>query len=456
MRLPRTSVVVVIVFAHVLAASMSMVGCIEPYQPYSHIAPGIWRGILELDVSQQAPAVQDGKLQAQLNFEEVTDGELPFLFEVIYDNDSAFHIEIINGQERIPVYDISFGRSKSRAKDSIRIDFPVYDTHIEALVEADVMEGYWVVHYRPNYRVHFVARHGQNWRFTTLRKPPVMDLSGRWACTFGLAENEPYPAIAEFAQTGNQLLGTFLTETGDYRFLEGTVQADKFYLSTFDGAHAFLFEGKVMPDSTLIGVFYLGTHYKTTWEAKRDPHFTLANPDSLTYLRPGYEKLHFTFLDTDGQLRSLSDPMFTDKAKLIQIMGTWCPNCHDETAFLQEYFQQHPDTNVVVVSIAFERYRDTSHVLRQLQRYKQKMGIHWLVLWGGYYDKKEAAQALPMLNDLISYPTLIFLDKNNRVHYIHTGFSGPATGAYEAFAKKFEKQLQIITPTSKKTSSTTQ
>ena len=134
-------------------------GCIEPYQPYTRVAPGIWRGVLELNVQRQAPAVQDGKLQEHLAFEEVTNGELPFLFEVIYDNDTSFHIEIINGKERIPVYDISFGRSKARAKDSICIDFPVYDTHIEALVEADVMEGEWVVHYRPDYRVHFVARH---------------------------------------------------------------------------------------------------------------------------------------------------------------------------------------------------------------------------------------------------------------------------------------------------------
>ncbi len=420
-------------------------GCIEPYQPYTRVAPGIWRGVLELNVQRQAPAVQDGKLQEHLAFEEVTNGELPFLFEVIYDNDTSFHIEIINGKERIPVYDISFGRSKARAKDSIRIDFPVYDTHIEALVEADVMEGEWVVHYRPDYRVHFVARHGQDWRFTTLKKPPAMDLSGRWACTFGLSENEPYPAIAEFEQDGNHLLGTFLTETGDYRFLEGTVQADKFYLSAFDGAHAFLFEGKIMPDSTLIGLFYSGTHYKTTWEARRDPDFRLASPDSLTWLKPGFEKLAFRFLDAEGRQVSLDDPRFAGKAKLIQIMGTWCPNCHDETVFLQDYFRNHPDTGVVVLSIAFERYRDTARVLQQLRRYRKKMGLNWPVLWGGYYDKEEAAQALPMLNRVLSYPTLIFVDKNDRVRYIHTGFSGPATSAFPEFITTFEEKLRTIT-----------
>ncbi len=426
-------------------ASLGLWSCIEPYQPYTRVAPGIWRGVLKLDAQQQTPAVQDGKLQPQLAFEEVTNGELPFLFELIYDDDTTFHIEIINGEERIPVYDITFGRSKARAKDSIRIDFPVFDTHIEALVEADVMEGAWVVHYRPHYRVHFVARHGQDWRFTTLKKAPVMDLTGRWACTFGLAEDAPYPALAEFRQNGNHLLGTFLTETGDYRFLEGTVQRDKFYLSAFDGAHAFLFEGKILPDSTLIGLFYSGKHYKTTWEGRRDPDFRLTHPDSLTSLKPGYEKLSFSFLEASGTTLSLEDPAFAGKAKLIQIMGTWCPNCHDQTVFLQDYFRKKPDTALALISIAFERYRDTSKVLAQLQRYKQKMHIDWPVLWGGYYDKKEAAAALPMLEHVLSYPTLLFVDKNDRVHYIHTGFSGPATSAFPEFVQTFEEKLKTLT-----------
>lgn len=52
-----------------------------------------------------------------------------------------------------------------------------------------------------------------------------------------------------------------MTETGDYRYLEGVVNGNQLQLSTFDGAHAFLFTGTVT-DSTINGHFYSGNHWK--------------------------------------------------------------------------------------------------------------------------------------------------------------------------------------------------
>ena len=34
-------------------------------------------------------------------------------------------------------------------------------------------------------------------------------------------------------------------------------------------------------------------------------------------------------VDVDGTLRSLADPEFAGNAMIIEIFGTWCPNCHD-------------------------------------------------------------------------------------------------------------------------------
>ena len=42
-----------------------------------------------------------------------------------------------------------------------------------------------------------------------------------------------------------------------------------------------------------------------------------------------------------------------------------------------------------------------------------------------------------MLNRIVAYPTMIFLNKNNQVVAIHTGFSGPATSDYKAFKTEF-------------------
>ncbi|HFA48376.1 MAG TPA: TlpA family protein disulfide reductase [Bacteroidetes bacterium] len=417
-------------------------GCIEVGEQYSKLPPGIWRGVLKIDPEFISPNPKAKPLPDKVNmkYDDVTPGELPFNFEVTYDNDTTFHIEIINGEERIlvPGENISFGHSRQRVRDTIRIEFPVFDSYIIADFAGNVIEGEWVVKNRENYTIPFVAKHRKPYRFTVLKKKPAADLSGKWETTFGLKENDPYPAIGDFKQEGNRLTGTFMTETGDYRFLEGTVQADKFWLSVFDGAHAFLFEGKILNDNELTGAFYSGKHYVTTWTAKRNEQATLTDPDSLTYLLPGYDALRFSFENPDGKVISLDNPEYRGKAKIIQILGTWCPNCRDETKFLVDYFNKNKTDKVAVIALAFEKRKDRAQANRLIRTYKEKFKMPYEMVLAGSSDKKEAVKALPMLNHILSYPTMIFLDRNNKVLRIHTGFYGPATSEYAAFVQEFD------------------
>jgi len=417
-------------------------GCLVTDGTYSALPPGPWRAVLKLEPDYNSPNPKGQPLPEKMDmkFEGVNESELPFNFEVVYDNDTSFHLEIINGEERImvPAKDISFGRTKNRARDTIRIDFPIYDSYIVASFAGHVMDGSWVVANRENYSIPFTATHGKDFRFTTLREEPALDLNGQWACTFGLDGEKPYPAIAHFKQEGNRLTGTFETETGDYRFLEGTVQGNKFYLSVFDGAHAYLFHGKILPDGTLTGAYFSGKHFKTTWEARRDDNFQLANPDSLTFLLPGYEKLSFAFENPEGKVISPENPEYRGKVKIIQIMGTWCPNCRDETEFLVNYLTEKKTDNLAVIALAFEKHGEKEKVDKAIRTYRSHFGMNYEVAHAGSFKKEEAAKALPMLNHVLSYPTLIILDKNDRVRKIHTGFYGPATSKYVSFTKEFD------------------
>jgi thiol-disulfide isomerase/thioredoxin len=301
-----------------------------------------------------------------------------------------------------------------------------------------------VVNYKEDYAIPFEARYGQGHRFTHLRKEPVADLSGEWAVQFGIGEEAPYPGIAEFKQEGNHLLGTFRTETGDYRFLEGTVQTNKLYLSCFDGSHAFLFEGKIMEDGSLQGLFRSGSHYLTYWEARRDPTFRLASPDSLTVSTLGDQPLTFEFTDTEGRKVSSRDEAFAGRPLVLSIMGTWCPNCLDESLFLKTYLEEHPDLDLAVVGIGFERYREEEKALAALRRYREKLALPYPLLYGGYYSKKEAASHVPFLSDIIAYPTMIFTDRDHRIVRIHTGFDGPATSKYQDFRTEFHNFVQLL------------
>ena len=423
-----------------------LASCVFVQQRYAFLPPGPYRGVLELEYNPIVPNPKGAPLpeKVDLEFDEVTDGQLPFTFDVVYENDSAFHLVIHNGEEEImvPAKDISAGRDQRAGRDTLRIDFPVYDTHISAYHEENVIEGVWVVHYRDNYSIPFKGYFGKGFRFTPLRKEPAADLSGNWAVNFeGDLSEDPYPGVAEFTQQGNELTGTFRTETGDYRYLQGTVQGNKLYLSVFDGSHAFLFEGLIREDGSLSGSFRSGRHYLTKWSATRDDNAELTDPDALTRLREDIP-LTFAFPDAEGDTVRLSD---IEGPKLVQLFGTWCPNCRDETKFLQQYLQENDTKDLKVIALAFERYgADDARSRQAILRYRENMNVDWPILLAGSDDKNEAGRALPMLNKVISYPTMLFVDRDNRVRRIHTGFNGPATSKYAAFKQSFDTSVKEL------------
>jgi hypothetical protein len=101
-------------------------------------------------------------------------------------------------------------------------------------------------------------------------------------------------------------------------------------------------------------------------------------------------------------------------------------------------------SNVEVLSLAFERYRDTTAALSLLNIYHEKNNLEWDILLGGYFDKKEAADKLGFLDKVVAYPTLIILDTQNVIQHVYTGFYGPATDKYESFKQEFETKLNEV------------
>ncbi|MEO6131402.1 MAG: TlpA family protein disulfide reductase, partial [Saprospiraceae bacterium] len=116
----------------------------------------------------------------------------------------------------------------------------------------------------------------------------------------------------------------------------------------------------------------------------------------------------------------------------------------DETNFLLDYLQKHPNHQFDIVGISFERHTDQVKALNAIRTYRDKLNIPYPILYGGSNDKAQASLALPMLNSVIAFPTLIFLDANNKVVAIHTGFEGPATSGYEKFKSDFDSMIKKI------------
>lgn len=417
-------------------------GCLSTDNAYTRIAPGKWRGVLELEPFNMPVRDKDTVFTLKEQFRE---GELPFNFDVKYIDDERFYIEIINGTERIRCDSIRYGRDRTTARDTFNLYFPEYASYIHADVRGGVMQGEWIVTTKDNYRIPFYAHAGRDYRFTSLNEAPAADLSGEWAALLGVNEENPEKAIGEFRQTSNRLEGTFRTETGDYRYLEGTVQGQKFWLSCFDGSHAFLFSGKILGD-TLQGEFRSGKHYQSLWTAWRDTAFHLGNPDSLTAVATGKHPIAFSLATPDGKNIVFPSAEFDEKIKVFTLMGTWCPNCRDEQKFLADYLNENPAMadKMTVIGFAFERYKDPAQANAHLRTYKEKMGIPFDLVYAGKADKDEAGKVFPALNHVLAFPTMIILDKQNQIRRIHTGFDGPATSKYPGFVKGFKELMETL------------
>lgn len=425
-----------------LGSILFQTSCLVANDSFSRLAPGIWRGVLVFDPLKIPVRDKDSIF---ILYDQYREGELPFNFEVKYLDDERFYIEIVNGEQRIRCDSIRWGRDRTTARDTVNVYFPEYQTYLRADVRGGAMQGEWVVASKDDYRIPFYAKAGLEHRFTPLHEPPKADLSGDWATLFGLEGDNPSKAIGEFRQDGNRLLATFRSETGDYGYLEGTVQGRKFWLSGFDGARAFLFSGVISADS-LQGEFRSGTHYRTLWSAWRDPSFRLGAADSLARLTDQGRNIQFALTTPEGRELRYPSADFDGKIKIFTISGTWCHNCRDEQLFLREFLAERPDLaqDIRVVVLSFERHKTPEAANAQLSQYKKTLGLPFDVVYAGKANRDEALKLFPSLDRMLAFPTMIVLDRKGAARKVHTGFDGPATSKFADFKKDFTALMEQL------------
>ncbi|MFL5764749.1 MAG: peroxiredoxin family protein [Bacteroidia bacterium] len=383
-----------------------------------------------------ANVIPQGFYKAQLQLNDST--VLPFSFEVKYDAET-YTVTFINGEERISTSEIAV------RKDSVFIRMPVFDSEFKIrMEEGNAMTGLWINHARKDKNViPFRAIKVQPDGVYTKKTDSIFHANSAYEVTFSENSKDSYKAKGVFREWNfSYTSGTFLTETGDYRYLSGTRSGDNFSMSCFDGSHAFLFTGKVKGDSIVEGHFYSGAHWHEPWVAKRNDTFELRDPDSLTYMKPGFTKVDFSFKNLEGKTVSLSDEKYKNKVVLIQIMGSWCPNCMDETKFLAPFYDKYNRQGLEVIGLAFERTDDFNKAVANVSRLKTRFNANYDFLITMKTGAQQASDALPMLNGIMAFPTTIYIDKKGVVRKVYTGFSGPATG--HAYTKYVEDTTNFV------------
>ena len=357
--------------------------------------------------------------------------EIPFDLDVLKDGS----VQIFNHKEIVNMENILY------TKDSFLIKSPVFEGYIKAKKTSFGLEGYFINNSLDR-KIEFKANPGHQ-RFKLKNHSKNYNFSGKWKVVFNPEKPEEYNAIGIFDQKNSKISGTFRTTTGDYGFMEGVSEGDLIKLSTFNGAHSYLFKGEV-EENIISGYFYRGNYNKIHFIANRDENYELPDPNNLTLLNNQYNNFEFSFEDSAGEVVSYNDSKFKDKVLVVQIMGTWCPNCLDETTFLSEFISKNNYKDLEFVSLAFEYVKTKDRAIKNINKLKARFNIKYPILLAqfGTSNKVEAQKRIPSLEQVVSYPTLIFIDKKKNVRRIHTGFNGPATGEkYENFKREFKKLI---------------
>ena len=383
-----------------------------------------------------SPAVKPGHYRAVL---KTRGGDLPFGLDIqpAATDPKTYTVFALNGNERLPMDPATV------QGDSLRIPMALFESELVAKIEGNTLRGVWrrrraAQQYQT---LPFSAEYGQNYRFVKDEKTTSTNLTGNWATDFGskTGKVDTVNAVGVFEQKGNRVSGTFLTPTGDYRYLDGNVMGDSLFLSCFDGSHLYLFKAKHDPATkTLTGGHWAGVSGYEAWVARLDANAKLPDPAKLTYLKPGAKTLTFSFPEPTGKLVSLTDPRFKNKVTIVQIMGSWCPNCMDETNFLSPWYKRNKQRGVEVVGLAFERSAEMAESGPKIERMKQRFRIDYPVVLAGTNDKAQASRALPDLNAVVAFPTTLFIDKKGQVRHIHTG------KYYDQYVEEFNRLVDKL------------
>lgn len=383
----------------------------------AQVAPqqGVWRGIFTTASAQ----------------------EIPFNFEL--KNTTAY---LINATERFELKNVV------QKRDSLFLPIDVYDAVLAAKVESPTrLSGAFRRNGVTDAGIPFQAEFGPKYRFFETAPTASVSLKGKWDVIIGDDKGGGRSVVGVFEQAGSKVTGTFLTTTGDYRYFEGSVAGNEFFLSAFSGSNPTLIKGRVSGNE-LTGEF-IGFRGTQMLVGTRNDQAALPNAYTLTKLKDGAKTLNFSFPDAfTGQAVSLKDSKFQGKAVIVTILGSWCPNCVDEAQFLAPWYKANRNRGVEIVGLAFERKNDPTFAKARLEALKNRFGIEYDLLFAGIADKKFASSVLPELSEVLSFPTTIYIDHTGKITKIHTGYTGPATGAYyEAFVKEFNEDVNRLLAT---------
>lgn len=387
--------------------------------------------LISMSFNVYAKNIKAGKWRFELR---TTHAAIPFIIEFEYDKDKRLTGTLHNGEEKIKLDDISY------VDKEIFIPLQTYELSLDLDQQGNKsLVGYLVrKNKNPIVKTPVIGAHGFKTRYPGKKKKPSIDLNGKWSLELQDDKEQKSPAVGLFKQKGNILTGSILTPTGDYRYMEGVVQKDKFEAASFDGVYNYIFRGN-LKDGKLSGEILSNTITKVT--GSKDEKAQL--PDA--YKQTELPQLKFIFPDLKGQSVSLNHAKFKNKPVIVQIYGSWCPNCMDEMNYLIPWYNENHKRGIEIVALAFERSLSPDAAKIQLLKVQNKLKVPYPLLLAGSTSEDKPADKIQGLKNFISFPTTIFLNRKHEVVKVHAGFNGPSTGEFfETWKKEFNQTVNEL------------
>ncbi len=360
-----------------------------------------------------------GRWDAKITGE--ADYALPFPVE-FSEKGGQITATFFNGDERVSS---TAGTLKNGV---LNVEFAHYDSHLEATLAQGVLKGKYGGT-RGGLR-DFEAR-----PHTADAKPastPAPQIAGLWDIPFESAKGEKAWRFI-VRQQGAEVSAAILRVDGDTGTLRGTWQGDRFVLNLFDGARGSTLEIVPKPDATLALSLRSLRGKPNAYTAIR-PDAARAqglaaptNPAEHTRVQNPAEPFAFSFPDLSGKVVSNTDARFRNKVVIVNVTGSWCPNCHDEAPYLQALYKKYKSLGLEIVALDFEDAEQLKKLTRPAA-FVKKYGIEFAYLVGG--ETKEVGAKLPQAENLNTWPATFFLGRDGRVRAVHAGFAGPATGEF--------------------------
>lgn len=365
-------------------------------------------------VIENESSIKEGYWQGSLILQEYE-----VIFDFLVDKDQKW--TVYNDKEVIALNQLEV------IGDSLQITFNSYPNFFKFKVDSSgELNGYFLhPDIGENMKLSFNARYTGKERAKKLKTESPFNVEGNWETRFRPGADNEFPAVGKFTQNNTTVKGTFLKRSGDARFLSGGMNDNILTLTSFDGSYASIYVAELRND-TLYGKQLSGNEGHTEWIAFRNENYKLENPDSLTFMVKDSFKLSLKTIE--GEDFVYPNAAYNNKVTIVQIMGTWCPNCLDETVFFKELYEEYNEQGLEIFSVAYERPKTFEEQAARLQRYKDHTHIPYPLLLGSGLSDNKASEDFSMLNRVSAFPTAIFINRKGEVVKIKTGFSGPGTG----------------------------